>query len=93
MLILIILFLVLGFLSGSLLGKHVGNFGSLTVIMLCIITFISTLVHLYSIEYMSTDPHLTRFMSYLSLFTFFIHHYGLIINTNFNKKNFFSFLI
>lgn len=40
--------------------------------MLCVITFISTLVHLYSIEYMSTDPHLTRFMSYLSLFTFFM---------------------
>lgn len=45
---------------------------SLTAIMLCVITFISTLVHLYSIEYMSTDPHLTRFMSYLSLFTFFM---------------------
>ena len=35
-------------------------------------TFISSLVHLYSIEYMSHDPHLPRFMSYLSLFTFFM---------------------
>ena len=30
------------------------------------------LVHLYSTEYMKTDPHLPRFMSYLSLFTFFM---------------------
>ena len=45
---------------------------SLTVIMLLVVTFISTLVHLYSIEYMETDPHLPRFMSYLSLFTFFM---------------------
>lgn len=43
---------------------------SLTVVMLIVVTFISTLVHLYSLEYMSADPHLPRFMSYLSLFTF-----------------------
>jgi NADH-ubiquinone oxidoreductase chain 5 len=47
-------------------------FDSLTVIMCCVITFISSLVHLYSTEYMCTDPHLPRFMSYLSLFTFFM---------------------
>jgi NADH-quinone oxidoreductase subunit M len=47
-------------------------FDSLTVTMCCVVTFISTLVHLYSIEYMAYDPHLSRFMSYLSLFTFFI---------------------
>lgn len=40
--------------------------------MLVIVTFISTLVHLYSTEYMEQDPHLFRFMSYLSLFTFFM---------------------
>lgn len=45
---------------------------SLTVVMLCVITFISAFVHLYSIEYMSNDPHLSRFMGYLSLFTFFM---------------------
>merc|ERR1712115_247568 len=33
---------------------------------------VSSLVHLYSIEYMSHDPHRSRFMSYLSLFTFFM---------------------
>ena len=47
-------------------------FDSLTVVMCIVVTFISSLVHLYSIEYMSHDPHLPRFMSYLSLFTFFM---------------------
>jgi NADH-ubiquinone oxidoreductase chain 5 len=48
------------------------QFDSLTVVMCCVVTFVSSLVHLYSIEYMSHDPHLPRFMSYLSLFTFFM---------------------
>ena len=48
------------------------QFDSLTSIMCCVVTFVSFLVHLYSSEYMSTDPHLSRFMSYLSLFTFFM---------------------
>lgn len=47
-------------------------FDSLTMIMLVVITSISTLVHLYSSQYMANDPHLSRFMSYLSLFTFFM---------------------
>ena len=47
-------------------------FDKLTVIMLFVVTFISSLVHLYSTEYMAEDPHLPRFMSYLSLFTFFM---------------------
>jgi NADH:ubiquinone oxidoreductase subunit 5 (subunit L)/multisubunit Na+/H+ antiporter MnhA subunit len=47
-------------------------FDSLTATMCVVVTFISFLVHLYSIEYMSHDPHLPRFMSYLSLFTFFM---------------------
>jgi NADH-ubiquinone oxidoreductase chain 5 len=40
--------------------------------MLITVTSISTLVHLYSSQYMAEDPHLSRFMSYLSLFTFFM---------------------
>jgi NADH-quinone oxidoreductase subunit L len=40
--------------------------------MLIVVLTVSTLVHLYSIDYMSEDPHLPRFMSYLSLFTFFM---------------------
>ena len=47
-------------------------FDSLTSVMCCVVTFVSFLVHLYSTEYMSHDPHLPRFMSYLSLFTFFM---------------------
>ena len=47
-------------------------FDSLTVVMCFVITFISLLVHLYSTEYMSHDPHIARFVSYLSLFTFFM---------------------
>lgn len=47
-------------------------FDSLTVVMLIVVCSISTLVHLYSTEYMAHDPHLPRFMSYLSLFTFFM---------------------
>ena len=40
--------------------------------MCCVVTFVSSIVHLYSTEYMAHDPHLPRFMSYLSLFTFFM---------------------
>jgi NADH-ubiquinone oxidoreductase chain 5 len=47
-------------------------FDSLTVIMCFVVTSISTLVHIYSTGYMSHDPHQPRFMSYLSLFTFFM---------------------
>jgi proton-translocating NADH-quinone oxidoreductase chain L len=47
-------------------------FDSLTVVMLVVITWVSSLVHLYGISYMSHDPHLPRFMSYLSIFTFFM---------------------
>ena len=41
-------------------------------VMCCVITFVSSIVHLYSTEYTAHDPHLPRFMSYLSLFTFFM---------------------
>jgi NADH-ubiquinone oxidoreductase chain 5 len=47
-------------------------FDSLTCIMLIVINVVSFLVHIFSINYMSEDPHLSRFMSYLSLFTFFM---------------------
>ena len=48
------------------------QFDTLTAVMLIVVSFISLLVHLYSTEYMKEDPHLPRFMSYLSLFTFFM---------------------
>ena len=46
------------------------QFDSLTVSMLIPVLVISSLVHFYSIGYMSHDPHNQRFFSYLSLFTF-----------------------
>jgi NADH-ubiquinone oxidoreductase chain 5 len=46
------------------------QFDSLTVSMLIPVLIISSLVHIYSISYMSNDPHNQRFFSYLSLFTF-----------------------
>jgi NADH-ubiquinone oxidoreductase chain 5 len=47
-------------------------FDSLTFVMLIVVTSVSTLVHLYSSQYMIHDPHLSRFMAFLSLFTFFM---------------------
>jgi len=46
------------------------SFDSLTVSMLIPVLIISCLVHIYSVGYMSHDPHNQRFFSYLSLFTF-----------------------
>jgi len=42
----------------------------LSAVMLVVVTLVSAIVHIYSIGYMSHDPHQPRFMSYLSLFTF-----------------------
>ena len=39
-------------------------------VMLVVVCLVSSIVHIYSIGYMSHDPHKTRFMAYLSLFTF-----------------------
>jgi NADH-quinone oxidoreductase subunit L len=46
------------------------NIDPLSSIMLVVVTSVSSLVHIYSIGYMSHDPNKPRFMSYLSLFTF-----------------------
>jgi NADH-ubiquinone oxidoreductase chain 5 len=45
---------------------------TLTISMFIPIIFISLLVQIYSQNYMETDPHIIRFFSYLSLFTFFM---------------------
>ena len=66
-------FRLFSWFSSELLISYWGFlFDSLVVVMLIVVTFISTLVHLYSCEYMAHDPHISRFMSYLSLFTFFM---------------------
>lgn len=57
---------------------HVGDFkadwglkiDTLSAIMICVVTIVSFLVHLYSIGYMNHDKSIPRFMAYLSLFTF-----------------------
>jgi len=46
------------------------NIDALTSVMLVVVSLISSIIHFYSIGYMSHDPHVPRFMSYLSLFTF-----------------------
>ena len=56
--------------SGSLNVNWSINIDALSSVMLVVVTMISSLVHIYSIGYMSHDPHKARFMSYLSLFTF-----------------------
>ena len=56
--------------SGSLEVNWTMKIDALSAVMLVVITFISALVHIYSIGYMSHDPHKPRFMAYLSLFTF-----------------------
>ncbi|UDG82378.1 NADH-quinone oxidoreductase subunit L [Candidatus Vallotia cooleyia] len=43
---------------------------SLTAMMMCIITFVSLMVHIYAIGYMAKDSGYQRFFSYISLFTF-----------------------
>src|SRR5829696_8164685 len=45
---------------------------TLTAVMLIVVTGVSSMVHVYSIGYMAEDPGIPRFMSYLSLFTFFM---------------------
>jgi NADH:ubiquinone oxidoreductase subunit 5 (subunit L)/multisubunit Na+/H+ antiporter MnhA subunit len=47
-------------------------FDTLTAVMLFVVCLISSLVHLYSVEYMGSDTGFIRYMSYLSLFTFFM---------------------
>ena len=43
---------------------------SLTAMMMCVVTFVSLMVHLYTVGYMAEDPGYNRFFSYISLFTF-----------------------
>ena len=43
---------------------------TLTATMMCVVTFVSLMVHVYTIGYMADDPGYQRFFSYISLFTF-----------------------
>jgi NADH-quinone oxidoreductase subunit L len=42
----------------------------LTSLMMCVVTFVSLMVHIYTIGYMADDPGYQRFFSYIALFTF-----------------------
>ena len=56
--------------SGNLQVNWSIKIDALSSVMLVVVTLVSSLVHIYSIGYMSHDPHKPRFMAYLSLFTF-----------------------
>src|SRR5207237_7629879 len=53
----------------------------LTVLMIVVVTFVSLMVHIYTIGYMHDDPGYQRFFSYISLFTFFM--LMLVMSNNF----------
>ena len=53
----------------------------LTAMMLVVVSFVSLLVHLYTIGYMSDDPGYKRFFAYISLFTFSM--FMLVMSNNF----------
>ena len=67
--------------SGGFIANWSINIDPLSSVMLVVVTFVSALVHIYSIGYMSHDPHKPRFMSYLSLFTFSM--LALVVSDNF----------
>lgn len=55
-------------------GQYDLNIGfmvdNLTALMMTVVTFVSLMVHIYTIEYMKKDPGYSRFFSFISLFTF-----------------------
>ena len=56
--------------SGDLVFQVGFLIDSLTVMMMLVVTFVSLMVHVYTIGYMQDDPGYQRFFSYISLFTF-----------------------
>lgn len=58
--------------SGNLVVNWTIKIDTLTAVMLVVVTGVSSMVHVYSIGYMSHDKSIPRFMAYLSLFTFFM---------------------
>jgi NADH-quinone oxidoreductase subunit L len=58
--------------SGDFAANWMLRVDALTAVMLVVVTWVSSVVHLYSVGYMSHDHHQPRFMAYLSLFTFFM---------------------
>ena len=67
--------------SGKFVVNWSINIDPLSSVMLVVVTLVSSIVHIYSIGYMSHDPYKPRFMSYLSLFTFSM--LALVVSDNF----------
>jgi len=57
---------------GTVTVSWIFYYDLLTAHMLFTVTSVSLAVHIYAVVYMRSDPHLSLFMSYLSLFTFFM---------------------
>ena len=60
------------FSGGLLLSTFSLKYDTISSVMLVLVLGVSFLVHMFSVNYMRSDPHIPRFMSYLSLFTFFM---------------------
>jgi NADH-quinone oxidoreductase subunit L len=58
--------------SGAFEASWAIRLDTLSAVMMCVVTVVSAMVHVYSIGYMHHDPGIPRFMAYLNLFTFFM---------------------
>jgi NADH-quinone oxidoreductase subunit L len=58
--------------TGDLQVQWALRFDTLSAVMVAVVTVVSAMVHIYSVGYMAHDNSIPRFMSYLSLFTFFM---------------------
>jgi len=58
--------------TGDLQVDWALRFDTLSAVMVAVVTLASSMIHIYSVGYMAHDPGIPRFMSYLSLFTFFM---------------------
>jgi NADH-quinone oxidoreductase subunit L len=58
--------------TGDLQVQWALRFDALSAVMVAVVTVVSAMVHIYSVGYMAHDNSIPRFMSYLSLFTFFM---------------------
>jgi NADH-quinone oxidoreductase subunit L len=58
--------------SGTFEVSWALRFDALSAVMVLAVSFVSAMIHVYSIGYMAADKSVPRFFSYLSLFTFFM---------------------
>src|SRR5690348_13381112 len=58
--------------TGDLQVEWALRLDTLSAVMVAVVTVVSTMVHVYSVGYMAHDHSIPRFMSYLSIFTFFM---------------------